>query len=41
MSWDEVCKTKIEGLLGIIKIDEITKAIAAKLLWNYIQGDSL
>jgi hypothetical protein len=41
MSWDEVCKTKNEGGLGIRKIEDIAKSIAAKLLWNYINGDSL
>lgn len=41
MCWDDVCKTKGVGGLGIRKIDEVAKAIATKLLWSYIQGESL
>lgn len=39
--WDDVCKTKTEGGLGVRIIDEVTKAMAIKLLWNYINGDTL
>lgn len=41
MCQDNVCKRKGEGGFEIRKIDEATKVFAAKLLWNYIQGDSL
>lgn len=41
MSWDNVCKTKSEGGLGIKRIKDIAKATAVKMLWNFIQGDTL
>lgn len=41
MSWDDVCKTKGEGGLGIKKLEDITKSTAIKLLWRFIQGESL
>lgn len=41
MCWDDVCKTKNEGGLGIRKNDEVAKAVAVKLIWKYVLGDSL
>lgn len=41
MCWDDVYKTKNEEGLGIRRIDEVAKAVAIKLLWNYITGDTL
>lgn len=32
MSWEDVCKTKSEGGLGIKRIEEIAKSVAVKLL---------
>lgn len=41
MNWSNVCKTKSEGGQRIRRIEDLTKAVAVKLLWNYIQVDSL
>lgn len=41
MSWEDVCKNKSEGGFGIHRIEEVAKVIAVKLLWNYLQDDSL
>lgn len=41
VNWDDVCKTKSEGGYGIRRIDEMAKAVVVKLLWNYIQGNSV
>lgn len=41
MSWNDVCKTKSEGGLGIKKIEDLAVATATKLLWNFFNGNSL
>lgn len=40
ISWDDVCKTKDEGGLGIRKTEEIAKIVVIKLIWDFIQAIS-
>lgn len=40
MNWDDVCKTKNEGGLGIKIIEDLAEAVAVKLTWNFLQEDS-
>lgn len=41
MNWNDVCKCKQEGGLGINKLEDTAKAVAIKLVWKYLQGDTL
>lgn len=41
LRWDDVCKPKNKGGLGIKSLDDTVKAVAIKLVWKFIQGDSL
>lgn len=41
MCWDDVYRTKNEGGFGIRKIYVISKVVAIKLVWKFIQGDTL
>lgn len=41
MSWNDVYKAKMEDGLGIRKLDDISKVISTKLVWKFLQGDSL
>lgn len=41
MPWDEVCKTAEKGGLGIRKLDQIAKTAAIKLVWTFLQGESI
>lgn len=41
MCWDDVCKSKNQGGLGIRKIKDIAKAVAVKLVWKFIQKESI
>lgn len=41
MEWDDVCKTRNEGGLGLRRSDDVAKVIAIKLVWKSLQGDSL
>ncbi|XP_077215839.1 uncharacterized protein LOC143850475 [Tasmannia lanceolata] len=40
VNWNELCKPKNEGEVGIRKLDEISKALHIKLLWNLLNRSS-
>lgn len=41
MSWDLACRTKSKGGVGIRRLEDISKATSIKLVWNFLQGESL
>lgn len=39
MNWDDICKPKQEGGLGLRKIEDMEKAVTIKLIWKFLQGE--
>lgn len=40
LRWDDACKPNYKGGLGIRNIEDTTKAVAVRLVWRYIKGDT-
>lgn len=41
VAWQDICKTKQEGGLGIRALKEVNKVQGLKLIWRFLAGDSL
>lgn len=41
VGWEDVCKTKSEGGLSRGIFEEIEKVVSVKLVWNFIQQESI
>ncbi|XP_058075745.1 uncharacterized protein LOC131224226 [Magnolia sinica] len=41
ISWEKICAPQQEGGLGIMRIEEVMRALRIKMAWNLLKGSSL